>query len=263
MALGTANPVVAQFRGLVSRVGQATLAQLYPNDFEAYFCSLELVDSRERVVDFFVFPIMPTSMRLNEQPLTNIKKTIGGVTVVSTSRFVPLDFEMQGNFGRQFKFLVGREIVDASAISFSTYGGTFTPRQAIDDGGKQIRNAMFNSQVKTGFGCLKILEAIVRKSKGLDEDGNPYHLYFYNAALNEHYLTTVVMFSPSMDQGMNMIWAYNLHLKLIAPIEGLKRDGSQNTLTKTMQYGIIGQAVDQSIAKLKNTVKVGLNALAI
>ncbi len=259
-ALSNGHPVVAQFLGLVSQLGQAALSQLYPNDFETYFCALELVDSRQRVVDFFVFPVMPSTMQETNTNLTTVKQTAGGVTVLGTTQYVPIDFRLQGNFGRKFKFLVGQQIVDASAISFSTQAGVFTARQGIEQGLNQTRNAVFNSEIKTGYGCYNILRAICNKSTGLDEDGNPYHLYFYNPTMNSAHMIEVISFvSAQDDKQSNMLHSYQIDIKLVAPLEGLKRDGSADSLTKTMQYGIINQTVDASIGNLSRSLRTAYN----
>lgn len=258
--LSASDPIVGQFRSLVANIGTAALSQLYPNDFETYFCALELVDSRDRVVDFFVFPVMPSVMRESNMSLLNVKKTAGGVTVITTNQFIPIDMTIEGNFGRQFKFLVGQQIVDASAISFSTQGGVFTKKQGLNQGAQMTGNAIFNSMVKTGYGCFQILKAICAKSGGLDEDGNPYHLYMYNPTLNAHYLIEVMSFVTSQDDKQNnMLHQYQITMKLIAPMEGLKRDGDKDSLTKAMQYAIIGKAMNQGAASLKNKIRIAIN----
>jgi hypothetical protein len=81
--------------------------------------------------------------------------------------------------------------------------------------------------VKTGFGALKILQAIIDKSDGVDEQGKSFRLYFYNPTLGESYLVVPTKNPLSFNQnegGNNMIWEYTLNLTIIAPLDAFKRE---------------------------------------
>jgi hypothetical protein len=235
MPLDSTNSTVKRFISLSSLIGRAQLSSLYPNDFEYYICSLELVNSSDKTEDFFVFPIMPEQIVQKEPSITNIRKTVGGIISLSTSAFVPIDITLKGNFGRRFKFLVGRNNVDAAAINFKN----------LRDAQNQLTNAIFDTQIKTGYGCIKILQSIIQKSKKLDDFGNPYRLYFYNPAIGDNYIVKAleITFSQVIGQS-NMIWNYNLIMKAISPIYGVLDDNGKNSLSKTMQYSIISKGLD-------------------
>lgn len=249
------NSVVAKYKGLVATIGRAGLNSLFPNDFEAYICSLELVNSKDQVVDFFVFPIMPSSITQTEPSIVNIKKTAGGITTLDTTTFVPIPIVISGNFGRRFKFLTGNNQVSASAIRFSTQSGSYT-KESILNGLTQIKNAVFSTTVKTGYGCIKILEAIVDKSRSLDEFNLPHRLYFYNPALGNNYLIKVNSLSLNQTKNENMIWGYTLNMTAIAPISGIRDGEGRNSLTKTTQFSLLNKGLNSTV----NLVKTQLNA---
>ncbi len=208
-----------KLQNLTGAVGKRVVNALYPNDIEIYIFALELTNSREQTKEYFVFPINPSSFSEQLNSLTNIKKTAGGISAQNNDSFVPSNISLNGNFGRQFKILLGSELISFSAIRFSSVAGNF---------GAQLKNsinsksAIFSTTIKTGYGCCKILETIIEKSKQLDEFGKPHSLYFYNLAFNHNYLVKVtepLTFSMSMES--NMIWNYNLKLMSIAKVEDL------------------------------------------
>lgn len=82
----------------------------------------------------------------------------------------------------------------------------------------------FDISVKTGFGASRILKAIISKSNGVDNDGKPFRLYFYNMAFGENYLVTIPPSGAefSMNLQKNMIWEYNINMTVIAPLEAVK-----------------------------------------
>lgn len=249
MPIGANNPVIQRYRSLLQDVGKETLNALFPNDFEAYIMSLELVDADGNTVDFFVFPIMPNSIAITNTSLTNIKKTAGGITTLDTITFIPIDFAIQGNFGRQFKFLVGRSDVSASAINFNAR--SFYLNADADSAATQIKKAVFNSQIKTGYGCIKILESIIKKSRSIDAQGRPYSLYFYNPSFGDAYLIKVPTFTFNQSKEENMIWNYSLQIKAIAPIDTTRNGDNRNSLIKTMQYATLGKAMDITASTLQ------------
>ena len=168
------NPEIQRYYTLLNSVGKAALHHLFPNDFEYYFCALELVNSKNKVEDFLIFPIMPDSIVEPRQSSMNYKITAGGTSVLKNDNFIPILIKLQGTFGRRFKFLVGRGAIDASLIQFKT---------------PQNPDAkVFSNQFKTGYGCIKVLEKILEASLTTDKEGNPYKLNFYNLALGTNYL---------------------------------------------------------------------------
>ena len=195
------NNDIIRYKDLLLRLGGATLNALFPKDFEYYMLYLELVGLKNGVEksELFVFPIMPTRISESEVYNENIKKTFGGVSVNGTNSFIPFDIQLQGDFGRKLKLLIGNELIDFSALSFNV--------------------SSFATEVKTGYGCFKILEHICRKSKTLDENNQSHRLYLYNPAIGNNYQVRVVNLTKQQTLDKNMIWGYNLTLKAIERLD--------------------------------------------
>ena len=68
-----------------------------------------------------------------------------------------------------------------------------------------------------------MLQAILDKSVGTDDNGKPFRLIFYNLAFGESYQVVVppngVRFYQDMSN--NMIWCYDLRFTIVAPLEAL------------------------------------------
>jgi hypothetical protein len=151
---------------------------------------------------------------------------------------------LKGNFGRKFKFLVGSVGVDAAAFSF------------VNKKFQYNKNAgTFSNQLKTGYGCLKVLERMCAMSNALDDFGNPYRLYFYNMALGNHYLVKVINFTPDMSMDSNMIWKYSLNMKAVAPIIGRKKT-LKSSLTSLLKKAILMKAISATAAVTKQELKL-------
>ena len=252
-SLPSSNPVVGQYQSLIASLGRAALHSLFPNDFEYYICSLELVNSAGKTVDFFAFPVMPKQMTQQENKIVNIRKTAGGITTLNTTTFEPIDIILNGNFGRRLRILIGGKEEDFAGIRFSTKSGSYT-RQSIAGGLTQIKNAVFNSRIKTGYGCIKILQSIFQKANAVDDTGNPFKLYFYNPALGDNFLVKPINLQLSQNEQENMIWNYNLQLKAIAPLDGVSNLRNDGSLSKTLQASLLGKAANNLATNLKNGV---------
>jgi len=237
----------SRFLNLQESIGKSALHFLFPNDFEVYICSLELVDSDDLTVDVLVFPVMPEQMEERKPTNTNIKKTAAGVVAFSTPSFVPTDISLRGNFGKNFKFLLGRTIIDTSVVSYSTLGGNYLNTF----GELNILNKTFTPFIKTGYGAFKILESIVFKSRMLDRKNNPFRLYFYNPALGNSYMVKAVDFTGKQSKETNMIWNYALNLKSIAPIT--VRSASANK--RSLLFAMASDAINKSANMLMNNMK--------
>lgn len=208
-----------RFHAASRNIGKRALNALYPNDFEIYIFALELVNGDRETEEYFIFPVNPSSVNEPQNPIQSFKKTAGGITVLSAVTFAPTTISLQGNFGRKFKFLIGSEIISFSNINFKPSLSDFKPT--------------FNKNIKTGYGCLKVLENIIKKSNTLDKKGQPYALYFYNLALGNSYLVKAIDFTPFQSQDSNMIWNYHLTFKSLMRVEDIVvRD--QRSLTASL-----------------------------
>lgn len=217
-------------------IGKKAVSALYPNDFELYITALELVDSKKNTKAYFLFPIQPFSISTSYTPIQNIKKTVGGITVLNTETFSPTDTTLQGNFGRKFKFLIGKELVNFSSI-------LLTPDQEQKSFVQE-----FDPSIKTGYGCIKVLEKIIKTSNTLDENKKPYSLYLYNLAIGQNYLVKIPSLSFSQNQENNMIWSYSMNIKSLIEVEKI-RDVSQRSLAVNLAANdTIQKTVDSAIS---------------
>lgn len=184
----------------------------FPDEFELYLCALELLDERNVTLRYFVFPVMPSSIDEGKNKITNIKKTLAGVTTLSSPTFIPTDISMSGNFGRSFKVLLGTDYTDFIS-SFQDNGSGNGAANGIVE--------LFDDRVKTGYGCIKILESILDEADQIGQDGKLRKLILHNPSSGNSYLVKCMSFKMSMSEQTNMIWNYSISFKSIAPIESL------------------------------------------
>lgn len=231
--------------GIVETAGKAALSTMFPNDFEVYLCSLELTTSKGKTIDFLTFPIMPESIQKVETKRTTVKNTAGGITVLTSPIYTPSEINIKGNFGRSFKILVS-ENESVEGMAYSTKAGKYSLYQIGSRKVPTISAPAFDISIKNGFGASKILEAIVSKSNGVDKEGKPFRLYFYNMALGENYLVVIppggITFSQNI--GKNMIWEYNINMTVIAPLESVKDQPSITSLIKRLGAVTIQKSVN-------------------
>lgn len=200
------NREARRYRGLIDNIGRLGASALFPNDFEAYFVSLELTDSRGITERFITFPVAPKQISEMQPSLVNIKKSQNGVIAIDSDSFVPRDIEIKGDFGRNLRFALGQNIFQGGAISFV--------RKLLNG---QLERPQFSPVVKSGFGYTKALEDICNESKKLDANGKPKRLYLYNPILGNNYLVKVKNFVHSQNISENMIPQYTLQLTAVAP----------------------------------------------
>lgn len=219
---------------LLGQLGRAGLSALYPNDFEAYIISLELATWDDKTIDYLTFPIMPNSIQQNEPKRTTIKQTSNGVTALTIGSYTPKEITIRGNFGRNFKILAGRMFTGFNTPNYSIQSGKRTI-ESLHDTNTPTKFNPFDFGIKTGYGVTKILQSMIDKSNGLDNNGKPFKLYFYNMALGENYLVKIPPNGFSLNQSMssNMIWEYSLTMIAIAPLNYVLGNAklNQNKLT--------------------------------
>lgn len=236
--------------GSLSAIGKAGLNIAYPKEFELYLCALEVTTADYRTLQYFVFPVMPTNFDESQTFLSSVKKTLGGVVVTSSQGFVPRDIVLAGTFGRKFRTLLGGDYVDV--ISSFKVDGKVTLNSLIKGVGE-----VFDERVKTGYGCLKVLEEIINNADVIDELG-PRKLILHNPALGNSYLIKPQSLKLSQNQDTNMIWGYSLSMKAVASLEDimnsqeLKKQRERLVLTGYMQSkvdDVIG-SISKAISKI-------------
>ena len=254
--MADATSLGRRLSSLVGDIGRANVHALYPRDFEYYLVSLELVlqgDSGEETIDYFVFPVMPSSMTKSENNRVNIKKTSSANVIINSKHFVPHDLTIKGDFGRGFKLLMqpqGDDSISFRSLRFSNQSGSVKATD-LDEEKQKVKRAEFSKSIKTGYGCIKILQSIIDKAKGVDDKGNPLKLYFYNPALGESYLvvpTPNALVLSQDDANNNMIWAYTLNLTIVAEVQGTRDTTIKSSLSDIVSVGAIQKAVN-SLAK--------------
>jgi len=233
--MATTKALTNKLLGQVSEFGRSYLNTLYPNDIELYLAAMELVDSLGNTVKYFVFPVMPNSIQKTEQSRNTIKKSSSGTTVLISPSHVPSEIQIKGDFGRGFKILTSPK--DEFVLAYYNGGS----KDAL-----QFNTSEYSFGVKSGFGCIKIMQSMVQQLTKLDQYSKPYRLYFYNLALSESYLVTVLPggFTLLQSYDRNMIWSYTLTMQTLANLDDImssdqsKKSAKTIMSTKTIQSGI-------------------------
>lgn len=219
-----ANDVKQLVIDQVVSTGKAALSALFPRDFEYYMVALELTTYEGDTIDFFSFPIMPSQISKSENVRTSVYSTLGGITVINSDTFTPQDLTLTGDFGRAFKIVFGdlkNDLVTFKGVRFSNSKGVYHSDEVGAKFSKKIPD--FNFAIKSGYGCLKILQSIIDRSVAHD-NGRSFRLYFYNLGLGESYLVvpTKNPLTMNMNESKNMIWNYTLNLQIIAPLDRIE-----------------------------------------
>jgi hypothetical protein len=243
--------VVSKHQNLLVTIGESGLNALYKNDFEYYMVALELVTSDNFTVDYFCFPVSPSSISQEEPELTNIKKTASGIVSLTTPSFVPKTIQMRGNFGRRFKILLkNNSSVNFSAFKFS---GSVTKDQIMNDV-NILKQAAFDPSIKSGYGAIRYLKSILDKSTGIDQNNQSFKLFFYNPILGDNYLVEKISFEISESMESNRIPGYNLILRAIAPLDSMSSVDSKKSMVKVLASNLLQKGAN-SIA---NSIRRGL-----
>ncbi|WP_291911010.1 hypothetical protein [Chitinophaga sp. CB10] len=226
---------------LYERIGKSALNVMYPNEFEYYVCALELVNANNKSLRYFIFPVMPSNLEEVQPKSTSVRKTLGGTVALSSNTFNPVDITLSGNFGRKFKVLLGSNFEDFVS-AFKTPRGS----SLVDKTQNAVRQ-IFDNRVKTGYGCLKVMEEIITEADRIDRDG-PRFLIFYNLAFGTSYYVKPTSFKISMSQDYNMIHSYNLSMKGIAPLSAIENPASRY---RSLQMASMTQDhMDKTVNKL-------------
>lgn len=232
--------MIDQAQRLIANAGRAVLSARYPNDFEYYAITLELVNSKGKTIEFLTFPVNPKSIDYNSQTITNIKQTLGGVTILDSEVFVPRKYVLTGTFGRKFRLLLSDMSRTESAKGYFS-----------DD--KSVKTSVLNAKFKTGYGATKILEAIKEKSTKLDEYNQPHLLFLYNPSLNHNYLVRINQFQLRQDESQsNMLWNYTLSMTAIAPLDRIIIDDNKRSLKSAVAMRILNQSINQLTNVVRN-----------
>lgn len=227
---------------LINTIGKSGLNALFPRDFEVYMMGLELTTSDGQLIDYLSFPILPKTYSQNEMVRANVKKTLNGISVISSKSFAPKQVSMSGDFGVSFKFLASQD-KPAKGFLFSNDAGVYSALDTASKGLKRL-HIPFSPRIKTGYGIIKILQSIINKSTGLDDKGKPFKLFFHNPTMGESYLVipqaNALTINTSVER--NKIFSYTLNLNLIAPTDEVV--GKSGLNLKNLSSSLIQRSVN-------------------
>lgn len=214
--------------GALADLGRSALHSNFPDDIEYYSVAFELVDYKNATVDLLVFPILPSSLAMTEQPNINVKRTGGGSTTLFNTSFQPFNITMSGNFGRKFRFLIGQDSVLGASFRFN------------------FRGAEFDTQIKSGYGTTKVLERILKGAAQTDDNQRAFKLFFHNMAFNQSHVVEPISWNfQQNDSNANMIWQYSINLRATAPsllIRG--EEASRASLKKLLSASVLQNATN-------------------
>jgi hypothetical protein len=237
-------------REIIASAGRPALGAIFPNEFEVYMLTFALTDSDGAFVDYFSFPVMPSNMQKTETSAANVKRTLGGVVTQTSPSWVPQDLTISGDFGRNFKILVGRDIIQFKAFASSI--------NAMGEAGMSGLKAPFNVKIKNGYGCTKVLQKLLQKSTKLDEFGYPYKLYIHNPVLGESHLVQYMDLSLTMDENSNnRMWRYNIRVKLLADANKLLSSTGWQGRLATIGMGVLQNSANILAAGVGDVVRAG------
>ncbi len=234
--------------------GGAALNSLYPNDIEYYMLALELTTAQDATIDYFVFPVMPENIVRPMFKRINTKQSINSITTITSDSFTPFDLQIKGNFGRSFRIMLNSEPIIFTALRYSVSNGVYSKESMFSD--TKEPKTSYNVSVKNGYGASKILNAIIDKSDGRDEQG-AFKLYLYNPAFGESYLVMPTNNPLTWQQGVgkNMIWEYTLNLKVVSLLSGLKDNSDiQKKATYINSFHQVEKRMNGLASKTKNFV---------
>lgn len=227
--------------------GKEGLHGAFQRDFELYMCALELVSPDGETIDYFSFPVMPKSINKVEAEATSIQYSLGGVTIINRSSFIPKEISVSGDFGRLFKFALFERDEYYRALRYSIKSGYYSAADITDPNSIITKSQDLPAGIKSGYGCIKVIQSIIDKAKAFDENGRTFRLYFYNQALGESYLVVPGKNPLSFEQSVgssNMVWQYKMNLTIIADLKNVFVSDKAVRQRALRTYGIINKSIN-------------------
>lgn len=243
---------LSKFAQVSSVMSRPDMSMLYQRDFEVYMMALELADSDDNMIDYFAFPVMPDSIAKTENQIVNTKKTMNGVTVLTTNTNSIQSISIKGDFGRNFKILLNPKQPSVLGYAFSIDSGKYD-QYSIKSNALSMTFPLFFNGITTGFGALNRMRAIISKSTGVDRQGNPFRLYFYNMAMGEAYLITTRPegITVSQNKDRNMIWGYNATFDILAPLELVRNGSGISSSVKAVAFASLQRDLNNKLRQIK------------
>lgn len=240
------NDIGKVVKGTFSNATRALLNSLYPDEFEYYLFTLELMTSDGKLLDNLLFPVMPTSINESRLSLVNVKKTNSAVVSLINNTFAPTSISINGTFGKKIRILLGNKQENATAFSSTLKSKT--------------NDNELNTTIKTGYGVTKLLESILKKS----QKNKDYLLFLYNHSFNANYLVECEDMSFSQSMENNMFWNYQLTFKTLAKAEDVYptgKEGYKNSIKHQLTYSVFNNTIFQ-LERALNKFKAERNELS-
>lgn len=237
----------SEIAGIVKDLGRGMASVMYPNDIEYYAVSVDLVDSLGNTVEYLTFPVNPDMFQYDDTPLTTIRKTMGGVTALNSSTFVPKSITMSGSFGRAFKLLLSPP-TDTNMTGVDV--------QLSHDNGLSAKSSILDARLKSGYGAIKLLQKILEQSRTLDDRNLPYRMFLYLPLIGHNFLVEYenLVLRQDFSSG-NMIWKYNLHLTAIAPLSETRTRGfSPDAIGKMVGIKVFQKSINSIAGKIRRMI---------
>lgn len=258
--MAVVDDVLARVNDLTVNVGTATLSAMFPAEFQYNIISIELTDSDGNTLDFFSFPINPASLAYQEPEVTNVKKTFGGVTAITNNTFVPKSLAINGTFGRNYKFLTSR--LDSGDIaSWASFGASVvnlfsTPKTSNYRYNNGLAQREFSKTVKSGYGCIKLLQYFIDAAGDLDKNGRPNMLFFHNNAFGESWLVKPLRKTFTIVESRN-IYDYNIQFAVVAPARLVSQSPEKNekSIIRALSKPILQKNVNKVVKDIGKILK--------
>lgn len=237
------NTAITGFKRQISEftanASKAALQNLFPNEFEYYLCTLELLNANDlQVLEYLSFPIMPDSLRISENKIQSITKTTEGIVVLENDSFIPKQISLNGNFGRRIRLVDTEMRLPESSDNINS--------KLVKNG--FIKPNIFNNSIKSGYGAIKVLERILNNSS-TSYNNKPTILVFHCYAMNISYIVQLINQNYSQSKQSNMIWEYNIQFTAVAPIDGiLTQDDYKKTLSKFLKKDVLRKGANSVLS---------------
>lgn len=254
---------------LVARVGRPVLHLLFPNDVEAYYMVLELVDADQRTLEYFAFPVTPAEVREEHKEITSVTKTYGGTHVLKTDTFTPRKIMIRGQFERGLRFVGDvADAVGGSSIDEAFSVARTRPkdsRSVRDELYKQIgfknneANARIFNSFKTGYGAMKYIERLKELSKKRYANRTkPVFLYLYNPILGGNYLVEFENFVHMQNQdNSNIIPTYEMTFIAVADLNTINKERLNTFRAINILNSIAGGLINRGLKNVGNSISGG------
>lgn len=247
--MGLLESTISNTLDAASKIGKAALHSMFPDNFEYYMCSLELLSSEGSQIGFMSFVVMPNNISESVQPIQTQTKTKNGLVTLFNSSFTPVNISLQGTFGRKLRLIAG--VINPKEQTQSSKWKNFLSGNVANVKGYSVG-------VKSGYGMTKVLKYILDMANSLDENNRPYLLLFNNYAFNTSYVVDVINYEFNQSTENNTLWFYQIQLKAVAPGNALTTTkNNNNSLLKNVASNAIAQGLTNVLndAKRNNKLK--------